>query len=406
MSPNAWGRLRRSGAILVLTLISRSACAADVDAAAAAAYFDRLERDGFSGAVLIEQHGRVLLRHAYGLANDAARVRATPDTVFDLGSITKHFTATAVLLLSSEGRLNLDDRIDQFFPDVPPDKAAISVRDLLTHSSGLTEHSSDDREPLSRADALKRIFASRLAFAPGHGYHYSNSGYTIAAAIVEVVSGVKYTDFVRDRLFAPLHLESTGFYGEARFDSKPVAHGYFNGIDEGSSATWPGPYWGPMGNGELLSTVDDLATWHLALRTGAVIPRSLVEAMFTPQVSDGDERYGYGWSIETSSLGHTITHNGGGIGGNADVAWYPEHELLIIVLSNRIDYRVLGSAPFYWNVRLPATEARAALAESIASGDYARYPSPTWPWWNSLAVGCAMIGAFTLSIWAVIRMLR
>ncbi len=330
-----------------------------------------------STARLIARGAQVLVRKAYGRASDSPPIPATPETEFDLGSISKQFTATAILNLVEEGKLRLSDPVSRFFPEAPPDKAALTLHQLLTHTSGLTEHSTDDLEPLTRAEALDPIFHSSLAFEPGQRYRYSNSGYTLAAAIVEVQP---FAEHLRQAFFDPVGMVHTGFYREARWQALPVAHGFFNGNDSGSPATWPGPYWGPMGNGEVLSTVDDMHAWITALLAGRVVSQKAVAQLFEPHVrEDNETSYGYGWSVATSPLGRVITHNGGGIGGSADVAFYPDQELPIVVLSNRIWYREFHGV--YLRVSIPATELREALETAIVTQSYETLPSAKLSGW-------------------------
>jgi CubicO group peptidase (beta-lactamase class C family) len=341
-------------------------------------YLQRVEETGFSGVVLVAEGDTVVLHNAYGIANDAAATPFTPETVVDVGSLAKQFTAAAILQLEERGLLRVDDPLSAFFPAVPADRATITIHQLLTHSAGLRIHVTDDLAPMTRDDALERIFGGSLLFAPGTEYRYCNACYSLLAAIVEEVSGQSFTTYMHKQLFAPLGLEATGFYQEERWQALPVANGYFNGVDQGSPAQWPGPYWGVLGNGGVLSTAEDLRRWWQALRANQVLAPEQTAKLFARQIAQPDESffYGYGWAIEPSALGEVITHNGGGIGGNSDLAYFPERDVLLILLSNRIVYRTIGDLPY--DVRLFASDTRHQLQENIASGDFSALPRPTF----------------------------
>lgn len=343
-------------------------------------YFSRLaDAQGFSGAVLVARDGDVVLHKGYGLANDAEDTSVTAETVFDIGSISKQFTAAGILHLEMQGALSINDHITSFFDSVPTDKRDITIHHLLTHSAGFThDHFEGDLIPLTKEEALQTIFAQELGFEPGTKYHYSNTGYTLLAMIIEKVSGQPYTAYLRDNFFEPLGMNSTGFYGDTRWRSLPVANTYLNGKDQGQPSEWPGPYWGVMGNGGAMSTVSDLYTWWQALESHTVLSETQTEKLFRRHISEGgDSYYGYGWSLADTALGPVITHNGGGIGGNSDFAVYPDRNLIIIIASNRIVWRTLfGVIPY--EIRLPATEAGQRLAENIASDDFSQLPSATF----------------------------
>jgi CubicO group peptidase (beta-lactamase class C family) len=341
-------------------------------------YMQRVADTGFSGVVLVAEGDEVTLHSAYGLANDAAATPFTPETVVDVGSLAKQFTATAILQLEQRGLLQVDDPLNAFFSPVPADRAAITIHQLLTHSAGLPDHVTDDLSPMTRDEAREIIFGDALLFTPGTEYRYCNACYTMLALIVEKVSGQDFTAYMHSQLFATAGLEATGFYQEERWRTRLVANGYFNGVDHGSPAQWPGPYWGVLGNGGVLSTAEDLRRWWQALRTYQVLAPEQTAKLFARQIAQPDEGffYGYGWAIEPSALGEMITHNGGGIGGNSDLAYFPERDLLLILLGNRIVYRMIGDLPY--DVHLYASDTRRQLQENIASGDFSPLPTPTF----------------------------
>ncbi|GCE29270.1 hypothetical protein KDA_47540 [Dictyobacter alpinus] len=343
-------------------------------------YLQRVVREqGFAGSVLVHKDGKTILRKGYGLADDARHMSITPETVFDVGSISKQFTAAAILQLEQQGKLRVMNCISTYLEHVPADKAAITLHQLLTHSSGLPDdYAGGDLEPLSREEALQAIFSLPLQSRPGEKYVYSNAGYTLLAAVIERVSGTSYPKYMKDHLFRPAGLLHTGFYNDPQWQRLSVAHGYWNGTDEGSPATWPGPYWTVMGNGGVMSTVDDLATWWQVLQAHTLLSPSQTEKLFhkyIKQDSEG-EYYGYGWTIQQTEQGELITHNGGGIGGNSDIAFYQQEHVSIFICSNRITYRILFSLPY--DIHLLATDTSKQLADNIFHHNFSRLPQPTF----------------------------
>lgn len=344
------------------------------------AWFNHLEKSQvFSGAVLVMQKNDIFLHKGYGLADDEANIPVTAETVFDIGSISKQFTSAAIMHLEMQGLLSVSDSITKYFDNVPVDKRGITIHHLLTHSAGFTkDHFEGDLTPMNKQKALQSIFVQELGFEPGVEYHYSNTGYTLLAMIIENVSGQSYRYYLRKNFFEPLEMNSTGFYGDVHLESLSVAHTYLNGKDQGKPSKWPGPYWGIMGNGGIMSTINDMYTWWQALENHVVLKKIQTEKLFKRHISeDGDSYYGYGWSLADTELGCVITHNGGGIGGNSDFAAYPDSHLIIIILSNRIIYKMLPFGLPY-EIHLPATESRQQLALNIDSGDFSIFPSPTF----------------------------
>jgi len=237
-------------------------------AARLAAQVDQAGERGFSGSVAIVRDGAPLWRGGVGMADRARALENDSGTAFDCGSIMKVMTAAAIFQLSAEGLLWRDDTLGELLDGVPADKAAITLTQVLAHRAGFHEYhdTQGDFEAMDRASALQRIFAQELRFAPGSAEAYSNSGYTLLAAVVEEVAGVAFPEYLHARLFAPAMMTRTGVYGDDRWPEGQVAIGY----DEdrfgcNSPACWPAPSWALMGNGGLVSTVDDLVRWTAAV---------------------------------------------------------------------------------------------------------------------------------------------
>ena len=260
----------------------------------------------------------MLVCEGWGLADKETGAGAGCDTVYDVMSMTKQFTAAAILKLQMMGRLRVTDRIGRFLDDVPADKRAITIHQLLTHTAGLVEAVGDDYERTSRADLISQAMASDLRWPPGTRYLYSNVGYSLLAAIVEVASGDGYEEFMARHLFEPAGMTSTG-YVLPDWESVEVAVEYDErGRSQGRPFEHPwaadGPYWNLRGNGGLLSSARDMFRWYLALEGDEVLDERAKRELFRPRVREGphaDSRYAYGWVVLDTRHGPAQWHNGG-----------------------------------------------------------------------------------------------
>ena len=253
----------------------------------------RLEREGLTGVVLLASGDRVLLERGYGFADREARRPMTPDTGFDVGSITKVFTASAILALERDGRLRRSDAITRFFPDAPADKRAITIGQLLAHTAGLVDivdargevtYAPDfDYEPVSRDEIVRRAMASRLRSSPGDKESYSNLGYSVLGVVVELASGEPYEAFVRRVIFEPAGMKRTG-YRLAGWRGDELAAGYVDGRRWGTPLehAWlaDGPSWNLRANGGMLANARELFTWARALDRGAVLDGEAKRGLF------------------------------------------------------------------------------------------------------------------------------
>jgi CubicO group peptidase (beta-lactamase class C family) len=275
---------------------------------------------GASGTVLVApRYGSATCR-GFGLADRRARIPAGCDTVYDLMSMTKQFTAAAVLKLAQQRRLELDDPIARFFGPVPGDKRAITVRQLLGHESGLPESLGDDYAPLTCERLVERALRVRLIARPGRVFRYSNVGYSLLAAIVEQASGTSYERFLARELFGPVGMTRTG-YVLPRWQRGQVAVEYDSGgRSQGRPYQHPwaadGPYWNLRGNGGMLSSAHDVLRWHRALRGERVLGRAAKRELFkarAPLGLPGYEQFreAYGWTIGPFGGGRLATHSGG-----------------------------------------------------------------------------------------------
>jgi CubicO group peptidase (beta-lactamase class C family) len=233
-------------------------------------------RKGFSGAVLVTRRGRPVFSRGVGFADRTKRIRITPRTVFDIGSITKPLTLAAALALVEDGRLDLSDRLGELLPGVPADKQAITLRQLLEHRAGLPEYVVDapggDFVELSRDEALARILSRPLRFAPGSDYGYSDAGYTLAAAMIEDATGQPFEPFLRERILKRGAMTSAGFYGD-RWRPSRVAIGY-GGQRHGprnAPDAWSHVSWSLKGAGGGVASARDLISWTRRLWNGKVL---------------------------------------------------------------------------------------------------------------------------------------
>ncbi len=282
-------------------------------------YMQRLESQGYVGGVLVIRDGKTLFTRSYGEANIDAHIRADTNTVYNLGSITKQFTAAAILRLEELGKLRTTDSIGRFFPDAPADKRGITLHQLLTHTAGFkSDYSPTDYEPTTRDEYVKRMFDAPLRTKPGATHFYANSGYSLLAAIVEIVTTHDYEMALRDLVLRPAGMMQTGYKLPA-WPAARIAHGYQDGRDWGTIVeriAKPGaPYWELRGNGGLQTTLGDIARWDAALNDRRMLTDASRAKFMTGYVNEGPEgrsQYAYGWAVMKTSRGtRLVSHNGG-----------------------------------------------------------------------------------------------
>ncbi|MFY9821237.1 MAG: serine hydrolase domain-containing protein [Thermoanaerobaculia bacterium] len=308
-------------------------------------YLKALVGYGYSGAVLVARRGEIVLNQGYGLADRAQKKPFTADTLFDIASISKQFTAAAILKLEMQGKLKVEDKIARFFPSAPPDKAGITLHQLLTHTSGLPDSIGDEYDVMTRENFLKGVFAVPLEHPPGGRFLYSDAGYALLAAVVEGVSGHTLADFLHDQIFVPAGMHHTGLTVSAE-DRARLAHGHTLDGDWGTSLDHPygpdGPWWNLRGNGGILTTTGDLFLWDKALQGDAVLSRVEREKYQRPYVRETgapEPKYAYGWSVTKSPTGHArLSHVGGNGAFFSDYRRYPEDGLVIFTDANTIAY--------------------------------------------------------------------
>jgi CubicO group peptidase (beta-lactamase class C family) len=335
------------GLSLTLTACALMSSAVEVSEMALAAEVDRIlqafDRDDVPGACVgVFRDGEIALVRAYGLAQVEEGVPCEPHTNFRLASVTKQFTAMAVLICHERGLLSLEDPITRFFPDFPEIGEQITVRRLLNHTSGMVSYEDlipdEQTEQVHDRDVLAMVQTQHgTFFTPGSQYRYSNSGYSLLAMIVEEVSGQSFAEFLRDNIFLPLGMENTVAFEDGISEVPHRAMGYRE-TDEGdfvfrdqsvTSAV--------LGDGGIYTSVLDFARWDEALCGETLVSRESIEEAFTSGVlTDGTETgYGFGWRFEERGGVRVIFHNGSTCGFSTAMRHVPERHLGVVVLTNR-----------------------------------------------------------------------
>jgi CubicO group peptidase (beta-lactamase class C family) len=289
----------------------------------------------FNGSVLVAMRGKILLEKGYGAKNVADRTANDAATIFQLGSITKQFTSTIILKLVESKKMSLTDKLSKYYPDYPHGDA-ITIENLLTHTSGIYNYTNDADfmrmkayVPASEQSILALFKDKPLDFPPGTGWNYSNSGYELLGYIIQKVTKMPYEQVVRRYIFEPLHMNSSGF-DFADLKSKDRATGYSSMLAGSGSASMIVDSTVAFAAGAMYSTVGDLYKWHEGLESYKIVSRALMERAYTPFKN----KYGYGWGIDTVNKKRVLSHGGGIPGFNTHIARVTEDDVCIVLLSN------------------------------------------------------------------------
>ena len=296
-------------------------------------------------ALAVIQDGGGVKSRGYGLANIELHVPVTPDTVFQLGSIGKQFTAAAILMLVEDGKLSLDDKITVYFPSAAPKWNGITIRHLLNHTSSLADYSDDKyiapggltplHEELVDEEILRRFTTLPFDFKPGEKWSYSNTGYAILGFLVRKVSGQSYGDFLRSRIFKPLGMSATRVISESDIIPNRAA-GYILENGEIRNQHWVSPHWNTLADGALYSTAADMTKWDAAITARALLKPESYAQMWTPAPLNDGKTYPYGFAWDLLEVnGHRLQEHGGAWQGfTAHYSRYPDDHLSVIVLTN------------------------------------------------------------------------
>jgi len=308
---------------------------ADFDAMMKAKY-----KSGEPGAVaLIAKAGKPIYRQAYGMADLENNIVMRPEHVFEIGSITKQFTAVAILMLMEQGKLKLDDPVTKFIPDYPMHGYTITIHHLLTHTSGIRSYTGMEkwtklwRQEMTPMEMINLFKNEPMDFAPGDQWRYNNSAYFMLGYIIEKASGVPYPEFLEKNIFTPLGLKNT-YYGSHSKIIRNRAQGYQKSGEyvnaEYLSLTQP------YAAGSIISNVDDLLAWQLAVNANKLIKKETQQLAYTPvKLNNGKvQEYGYGWGIGDINGSPTVGHSGGIFGYSTNAIYLPKEDLFVAVFSN------------------------------------------------------------------------
>jgi len=291
---------------------------------------------GVSLAVI--KNGEIVLARGYGLANVEHQTPVKPETIFQSGSMGKQFTATAVMMLVEEGKLSLEDKITKFFSDAPETWRNITVRHLLTHTSGMADYPEDFdlRRDYTEDELYARIKPIPLAFQPGEKWSYSNLAYVMLGVLIHKVSGKFYGDFLQERVFQPLGMTSARVISEADIVPNRAA-GYRLVNGQLKNQSWVSPSLNTTADGALYLTVYDMAKWDAALYTEKLLKRASLEEMWTPvKLNNGKTHpYGFGWALNVVRNHRLIEHGGAWQGFKSQISRYTDDKLTVVVFANQ-----------------------------------------------------------------------
>ena len=328
------------------------------------------QRGQYSGSIVVAQRGKIVYRNAFGEANERTHQPFTPGTPSCLASVSKQFTAMAVMMLAEQKKLDYDDPVAKYLPEVSRYGAGITIRHLLTHTSGIPDVGDlgIDHPGLTNAEVLKTLSAltSTPPTKPGETYRYSNTGYILLGLVVERVSGQTLGDFLQQRVFRPLGMRNTSV--GRRPPGAAVGYDAFGKLDDSCGDT--------TGDGGIWSTVDDLLKWDQALYGNKLVRAATLEQAFTPgSVREGTTTYGFGWNI----AGDRVWHTGSTYGFRAFIERRRSERTTVIMLTNHGNSRrpdinaaivnILAGKPYAFPKRSIAEAMYAAIAkEGLQAG--------------------------------------
>ena len=289
-------------------------------------------------AVAIVSKGTVMMAKGYGEANVEHHVAVTPETVFESGSVGKQFTSTAVMLLVEDGKIGLEDPITKYFPDAPASWAGITVRHLLTHTSGIPDYTTDAmdyRRDYTEDELAKMAFGLKPEFPPGSRWNYSNTGYVLLGIIIHKASGQFYGDVLRDRVFGPLQMRTARIISEEDIIPNRAA-GYQLVKGALKNQEWVAPMLNTTADGSLYLSLQDYIAWDRGLRAGKILKPASWATVNTPVTLTSGKHYpyGFGWSIDTVAGQLRIHHGGAWQGFQTYISRYIGDDMTVVALSN------------------------------------------------------------------------
>ena len=352
--------IRRELLSFIITLIASMPASAQVSSSQIDALFSKFMGKGEPGcAVLVVKDGKAVYRKGYGVTDLRSLQPIGPETTFRLASLTKQFTATAIMFLVRDGKLGYDDHLTDVFPDFPAYGKGVSIRHLLNHTSGLMDYEdilekqyagvAEEKIPQIKDAGVLELLQQQAGtkFAPGTRWDYSNSGYAVLAMVVEKKSGMRFGDFLRERTFSPLGMSNTIAYEKGRNNVKLRAYGHtrtagrWQETDQSSTSA-------VLGDGGVYSSLDDLEKWDRALSLRTLFSEKEIAPALTATLAPGGgplrkpdgtlaPQYGFGWFLDPLQGHRRYSHYGETIGFRTAIQRFPDDHLTVIVLANRAD---------------------------------------------------------------------
>ena len=367
-------KLWRSALIAALTIACMApavrAQTGDVDSRVDRFVQDSIREQRIPGlALAVMRDGQVIKAKGYGLSNIELNTPVSPQTIFQSGSMGKQFTATGIMMLVEEGKVGLDDKVAKYFPGAPESWNTFTVRNLLTHTSGIKEYTGKDfdyRRDYTEEDLLKMAQAQPFDFAPGDKWSYSNTGYMLLGMLIRKVTGKFYGDFLQERIFKPLGMTTTRIISEEDIvPNRSAGYRLVKGVVKNQE--WVNPTLNTTADGSLYFTVLDLAKWDAALYTEKLIKRTSLDQMWTPvKLNDGKTYpYGFGWRVAEMNGHRLIEHGGSWQGFTTGISRYVDDKLTVVALTNldsrhsRPDDIIHGVAGIYIPALMPPAPAKS-----------------------------------------------
>jgi CubicO group peptidase (beta-lactamase class C family) len=291
------------------------------------------QRGQYNGSIIVAVKGTIIYRNGFGESNLDTHEKFTPTTITCLASVSKQFTAMTIMMLAEQNKIKYDDPISKYFPELSKYANGITVRHLLTHTSGIPDVGDlgIDHPGLTNNEVIKTLTKQdSLAFKPGTKYQYSNTGYVLLAVIVERITGKSFKDYLTEKILTPLKMSNTFLYDGTQNKSKRVAIGYnqFGKKDDYNSFE--------TGDGGIYSTVDDLLKWDEALYSEKLVKQSTLDTAFTPaKVVEGKTTYGFGWNITETDKGKIVWHTGITGGFRAFIERRLKDRITVVMLTNK-----------------------------------------------------------------------
>jgi CubicO group peptidase (beta-lactamase class C family) len=323
-----------------------------------------MQRQHIPGAaLLVSRGGKIVQAEGFGLANVELQVPVKPETVFQSGSVGKQFTATAVMMLVEEDKVGLEDPLTKYFPDAPPTWKEVTVRELLSHTAGFGDYPAtfNFRKDWTEPELLKLVEGIPLAYPPGTKWEYSNLGYLTLGILIHRATGEFYGDFLQQRIFRPLDMQTTRIISEADIIPNRAA-GYRLVKGELKNQEWVAPKVNTTADGSLYFSILDLAKWDAALYTEKLLKRSSLDQMWTPaKLKNGQPNkagYGFGWEMEDRHGHHVVGHTGSWQGFKTAIARYVDKndQLTVVVLANLAEAKPGAIAEHVADMYLANTE--------------------------------------------------